>query len=1170
MSTPEDHTYEGDAVKAWSRSVSIPTYPAGSPDPNPMFLEKRVYQGSSGAVYPYKMIHTVSDEKSDCSYQAVFLENRYLKIMILPELGGRVQMALDKTNDYHFVYYNRVIKPALVGLAGPWIAGGIEFNWPQHHRPTTFSPAEFEIRESEDGSITVWVGEWEPMYRTRSAAGFRLYPERAVLEINGRLSNPTPLAQTFLWWANPAVPVNENYQSVFPPDVTAVFDHGKRDLTRFPVATGSYYKVDYSRGVDISWYKNVPVPTSYMAYHSDYNFLGGYDHGRRAGVLHVSDHHVSPGKKMWSWGTADFGRAWERNLTDEDGPYVELMTGVFTDNQPDFSWLESGEEKRFVQYFLPFKGAAPVRAASERVVLGVRDEDDCTIVILYGSEELEVKVSVELDGDIAAENRFQLEPAAAREWRISGGGEDDRRIYRVYDGEGRLLVRYPLDSPGEAPRPEKARSAPKPETAAGNEELFLWGRHVEQYRHATFSPEPYYLEALKRDPGDSRVNNAMGLRCLKRAEFSEAEAYFRTACGRLQGRNPNPAEGEPLFNLALALWYQGRNDEAFKWFYKSTWNQAAKARGFFFLARIAASRGELERALGFIEAALDENALNLPAVHLRSVLLRRLRRTEEAQAALDESLVRFPVNHLATAEGLLSGSKDSGSSESSEGSGSSGASAGEWPRSLLTKPHLLLEILFAYGHAGFIDDALALIDRYLEEAASTPREAAASSPQRFLDGGYPEPLILYLKAFYHHRRGESREARDALRRAEESPAGGAFPNQLEMAAVLAAVGEMPEPAPMAAYQLGSFCYAHGAFERAHKMWRRCTEAKPDFQTAHRNLALSFFNKKNDSAAAVAAMDRAFQCGSADAQILLELDVLSSRIGRKPARRLELLESHLETVFMRDDLTITYVTLLNLTGRHQDARRILGERHFHPWEGGEGKVPEQYKRCLIETAKVHLETEDYRAAAEKLTAAKHYPENLGEGKLPTAEADNEINFWLACALGALGDEDAARKALEAASAGDETPEISFYYNDRPADAIFFQALAWRLLGRENRARRLLYRLRDYAEDHLSDHIEIDYFAVSLPDVLMFEENLDNRNEQFCRCLLALGEWGMGRPEIALRELNRVIESDPAHPGAVYTLPLIRRAAQGGKSEHVNRFLKDAFSPQGRRASPGIQE
>ena len=130
MAHPHQHTYDGSAVQAWSERIVIPTYPVGPPDRNPMFLEQRVYQGSSGAVYPYRMIHTVSDQKCDRSYEAVFLENRYLKIMILPELGGRVQMALDKSNDYHFVYYNRVIKPALVGLTGPWIAGGIEFNWP--------------------------------------------------------------------------------------------------------------------------------------------------------------------------------------------------------------------------------------------------------------------------------------------------------------------------------------------------------------------------------------------------------------------------------------------------------------------------------------------------------------------------------------------------------------------------------------------------------------------------------------------------------------------------------------------------------------------------------------------------------------------------------------------------------------------------------------------------------------------------------------------------------------------------------------------------------------------------------------------------------------------------------------------------------------------------------
>ena len=169
----------------------MPTYGLGQPDKNPMFLEKRVYQGSSGVVYPYPIIEHVSDEKIDQPYQAIFLENRYLKIMILPELGGRVQMALDKTNNYHFIYYNQVIKPALVGLTGPWISGGIEFNWPQHHRPSTFLPVDYFVEENADGSQTVWFGEIERMFRTRALAGFTLYPDKAYLEIKVQLYNRT-------------------------------------------------------------------------------------------------------------------------------------------------------------------------------------------------------------------------------------------------------------------------------------------------------------------------------------------------------------------------------------------------------------------------------------------------------------------------------------------------------------------------------------------------------------------------------------------------------------------------------------------------------------------------------------------------------------------------------------------------------------------------------------------------------------------------------------------------------------------------------------------------------------------------------------------------------------------------------------------------------------------
>ena len=376
-----------EAVKIWEESMVIPTYEVGEADKNPMFLESRVYQGSSGKIYPYPTIEKIYDTRIDKAYQAVWLENEYLKVMILPELGGRIQRAFDKTNHYDFVYYNHVIKPALVGLCGPWISGGIEFNWPQHHRPTTFSPVDYMLIENEDGSKTCRVCDVDQMYGTKGEASFTLYPGKAYIEIKGQLYNPTPLPQTFLWWANPAVPVNDYTQSVFPPDVHAVMDHGKRDVSRFPIATGVYYKHDYSQGVDISRYKNIPVPTSYMAEKSEFNFVGGYDYQVGAGILHVADHHISPGKKQWTWGCGDFGKAWDRNLTDEDGPYIELMTGVYTDNQPDFTWLKPMEEKTFTQYFMPYKAVGPVKNASIHAVINLETRENEIHILAYGTQE---------------------------------------------------------------------------------------------------------------------------------------------------------------------------------------------------------------------------------------------------------------------------------------------------------------------------------------------------------------------------------------------------------------------------------------------------------------------------------------------------------------------------------------------------------------------------------------------------------------------------------------------------------------------------------------------------------------------------------------------------------------------------------------------------------------
>src|SRR6201997_1291215 len=375
LQLPAAPATESGSVKVWQEPVVLKTYLPAEPDPNPLFLEKRVYQGSSGKVYPLPVIDRVDTEPQLREWKAVHIENEFIRLMILPEIGGRIHVGLDKLNGYDFFYRQNVIKPALVGLAGPWISGGVEFNWPQHHRPATFMPVEVTIERDEDGSVTAWCSDHDPISRMKGMHGVCLRPRCAYVELKVRLYNRTWDTQTFLWWANVATRVHEHYQSFFAPDVRYVADHAKRAVTEFPYSLGVYYGIPYGermlRGVppeacsfvpdgsyppnDLRWYSNIPVPTSYMITNSREDFFGGYDHAARADVVHVANHHIAPGKKQWTWGNHHFGYAWDHSLTDNDGPYIELMAGVYTDNQPDFSFLAPGETKTFSQFWYPIR-----------------------------------------------------------------------------------------------------------------------------------------------------------------------------------------------------------------------------------------------------------------------------------------------------------------------------------------------------------------------------------------------------------------------------------------------------------------------------------------------------------------------------------------------------------------------------------------------------------------------------------------------------------------------------------------------------------------------------------------------------------------------------------------------------------------------------------------------
>ena len=1052
-----------------------------------MFYFGRAYQGAEGRVYPYPLQDKLTGVRQDRTYNLVYLENEYIKVGVMPEIGGRIFSAVDKTNGYDFFYRQHVIKPALIGMLGAWISGGVEWNIPHHHRPSSFLPVQHAVEEAADGAKTVWVGELEIRHRMRWAVGLTLHPGRSYLEATIRIMNRTPVVNTALAWANVAVHIDENYQVIFPPRTQFGTHHSKRQFVRWPVADSTYGGTDFSKGVDVSWFRNHQFGNSIFAWNYDDDFLAGYDHGKNAGTMAVSNHHMVPGKKLWTWGNGPGGRLWDKVLSDTDGPYIELMVGALSDNQPDYSWVQPYETKDVQIFWYPFRDTGGVKNANVDAAVNLDVSDGNARMAFYTtSARSSATVQLEVGDKVAYTEQIAIAPNKPYRKTVDlPAGVDPTSVRAALLVDGRELVGYaPLKLTREPlPKPVDPPSPPKDVRTV--EELYTAGLRIDAFHNPALEPETYWEEALRRDPGDSRVNTAMAIRALRQARYADAERHLRTAIERLTAGYTSPKDGEPFYYLGLALKAQDKMDAAFTAFYKAVWSAAWQAPAYFSLAEIASLRGETVEALALVDRALRTNTFNTRALNLKAALLRQLGRKDDARRAVAQVLAIDPLDVRAlTEQSLLSGNLQQVSTTFHQ------------------HPATALETAVELASAGMWTDASTI-----------------------LQNARPSALGYYYLADFARQQKQDTKAREYYAKASKASPDYEFPFQAEAVSVLRrAMAANPSDA-RAPYYLGNLLFDWQPRE-AIALWEKSRALDPEFAIVQRNLGMAYARVENAAGKAIASLEKAVAAPRKHAIHFFELDALYEAAGIAPEKRLAMLEQNHSVVAERDDALAREIQLKVFAGKYDEAIRLMTNRRFNVWEGGARfSVHDSWTDAHLLRGHQHFAAKRFKDALADYERALEFPEGLQTARHRTGGRFPEVAWWTGLAMEALGQQERATKLwAEVAETRIGSGNDDILATADSTVLRFYRALAQGRLGHKGAATEVFTRLVKSGASALKKAETSDFFAK------FGEGQTPKQREAQAHFISALGYTGLGDTAEATRELQAALAARPDHVGA----------------------------------------
>lgn len=874
----------------------IPTYDEGLPDPNPPF---DLFQQSSFLNYPYTLRHNLTDRRVNRNWRALWLENEYLKCLVLPDLGGHLYSCTDKRNGQEMFYANPTIKPARIAYRGTWAAFGIEFNFPVSHNWMTMSPVDFATTTDADGSASVWVGNVDRPYGMQWRVQLTLKPARAVLEQHTTLYNQADTRHRFYWWTNAGVQVWDDTRILYPMEYTA--SHGFTFIDTWPIDAA---------GHDVSLVGNHKYgPVSRFSHGSREPYMAVYHPKTKSGLVHYSSPTDLPSKKVWSWSSDADGLDWRRALSDNDSAYVEIQAGLFR-NQETYGFLEPEETIHFSEYWVPMLDLGGLTRANTDVLLSLSRQNEkpgraalgvainvsrampgATLAITDGTREV-VRERVDLSPVATFRKQYQGQLSAGIYTVVvtdADGGEVMRHTEGTYDFAGRGTPRGGPQPLRQAPPPSRRTDGDFVETGTDQE---MNGRYL--------AALTTFREGLARYPDSLELNRAAGRLMVVLKQYEAAVPLLTKALVRVSH------DREIAYYLGVAEQALGRSRQA-RLAWESTQQYGPhRPAALFQLAAVASRERAWDDALELLGHATSGGADLVRAGAMQVALLRTMTRTQEAANRLarwrridpTSSALRYEAVRLGTADEPL------------------------WAH-LAADPERILELVTEYVRFGLIDDALDLLTRTYPQGPAVVGEPGAPRPESY-------PLIAYYRGYLNYQAG--RDGGSDYRVASGMPTMYVFPHRPESLAVLHdAVTRNPNDAT-AHFLLGALYLSGGMVEQAMTAWEQARSLKPEIPTLHRNMGYTLLST-GEVDKAIAIFEEGTKHDAGNVGIYTGLEEALGQAGRPASDRARALLSYPDHANLPAGLVYKLALALAEDGRFDEAEEQFRGRFFPRQEGG---------------------------------------------------------------------------------------------------------------------------------------------------------------------------------------------------------------------------------------------